>query len=122
MTGWFEQTGASVYTFDGGGISPRNRLYSTATTWTLRGDVQLPYTVSTDPTSIIAVLNSANSFLKIGAVKTSGNAGAESLSGLTLGSSFTPAFFGKHNFKSFVISQYGLTETQCNAITTYLNE
>ena len=55
-------------------------------------------------------------------VKTTGNPSTWDMQGLTLGAYYNFTAPSEISLKSFVFSQYGLTQTQSESILTYLNQ
>ena len=100
----------------------REELNPTGSSWRMYAGNTLIYTTNDDMTYISAVFNGASSFGLFDGTKQTGDAGANSIKDLNIGCSYAETFFTNSNYKSFVMSQYGLTETQCNSNTTYLRE
>ena len=123
MNGLFRY-GSNRYVFDGIG---NNNIFGVlwGSEWAMYADNYLGTSSNNSNCNLIAaVFNGASSFNIIDGVTTTGNAGTgNNGTGIMISCDKVGTDkFGRHDFKSFIMSQYGLTETQCNTITTYLNQ
>ena len=109
------------YLFSGSG-SVNAFLHSVVNLWRIYAGVYLNYSNNDNHTNIACLFNGANSFSLIDGVKTSGDAGTNTTKDLRISCNRNYTLFEQNDFKSFIFSQYGLTQTQSERILDYLNE
>ena len=120
MTGLFRQTNTK-FIFNGT-VNTQAVYVQSWNNWAMYAGANLKYIYIIDMNDLICMFNESNSSFIVDGVKTEGNVGTNAIINLTLSAHYQPSLFGQNNFKSFIFSKYGLTQTQSESIITYLNE
>lgn len=109
-------------TFNSNSSGNQEILYSDGSTWKYNAGSVVNYTTNDDMTYISIIFNGASSFGLFDGTKQTGDAGSNAIRHLNISCAYGEDSFSENDFKSFVVSQYGFSETQCNLITDFLNE
>ena len=108
MTGAFKNV-VDTRIFSSNDVNNREEVYPAGATWRIYGGIEQTYITGDNMTYISAIFNGASSFVLFGAVKVSGNVGANSIKDLNIGCSYAETYFTGSSYESFIMSQYGLT-------------